>query len=231
MKNATIDLFLRGIDNSESSERNESLSPEFFEELAAACPSLKTLGLEGFFWFSLWSNVVDVSDLPKTIEKLSLAGTTMRSKSASSTLKEMFPHLTEVDLSDYHDFGMQEFFWPWSTGVKKVIMQGCYTARREGFPAPEQQCSIESLDLTNMVPPGFTRRRRKAWYNISGRNMPELKEITLRCTNRKDPLSDAGLYRIFGDAHEDGSAATPLMKLEDLDLRGTAVTGEGMEQD
>jgi hypothetical protein len=172
-----------------------------------------------------------VSDLPKTIEKLSLAGTTMRSKSASSTLKEMFPHLTEVDLSDYHDFGMQEFFWPWSTGVKKVIMQGCYTARREGFPAPEQQCSIESLDLTNMVPPPGFERRRKAWYNLSGRNMPELKEITLRCTNRKDPLSDAGLYRIFGDAHEDGSEATPLMKLEDLDLRGTAVTGEGMEQD
>ena len=115
--------------------------------------------------------------------------------------------------------------------MKKVIMKSPSPRFWQGFPAPEQQCSVESLDLTNMVPPPGFERRRKAWYNISGRNMPELKEITLRCTNRKDPLSDAGLYRIFGDAHEDGSEATPLMKLEDLDLRGTAVTGEGMEQD
>jgi hypothetical protein len=84
--------------------------------------------------------------------------------------------------------------------------------------------------LTNMADPESTWRRR-AWNCLSGQNMPELKEISLGCTNGKDRLSDVGLCRIFGDSSEDGGEAAPLLKLEDLDLRGTAVTGEGMDQD
>jgi hypothetical protein len=175
-----------------------------------------------------------VSRLPKTIEKLSLAGTTIvKGISASTELKEMFPYLTEVNVSNYHEHGNQDLFWPWSTGVKKVIIQGSCAASLEGFPAPEQQCSVESLDLSNTSFSSLltTPARPMAWKSVSGRNMPELREISLRCTNRKYDLPDVCLYHIFCDAHEDGSEATPLMKLEDLDLRGTAVTGEGMEQD
>jgi hypothetical protein len=225
MKN-TIDLFLRGFYNCP-----ENLSPEFFDELAAACPGLKTLRLED--WLFTLRSRLDVSHLPKSIEKLSLAGTTMLCISASSELKEMFPHLTEVDLSDYHDSGNQDLFWLWSTGVKKVIMQSTPRISWEGFPAPEQQCSVESLDLTNTsyIPLLLPTARPKAWPFVSGRNMPELKEISLRSTERMAHLSDVDLRSFFGESHKDGGEATPLMKLEDLDLRGTAVTGEGMDQD
>jgi hypothetical protein len=61
--------------------------------------------------------------------------------------------------------------------------------------------------------------------------MPELREIRLRCTRDLTDrfiIDDGGLYDLLGgDLEEVG--ANPLLKLEILDLRGTAVTGEGMD--
>ncbi len=78
------------------------------------------------------------------------------------------------------------------------------------------------------------RKRLDVRNSVTGWNMPELREISLRCRvpNLRDEFnfSDVGLYNLFGGFFfDEESAMPPLLKLEILDLRGTAVTGEGMD--
>jgi hypothetical protein len=249
MKNATTELRVRGFlrKNTVRGKERGNLSRAFLEELATSCPGLKLLRLEDCY--ISWSNI-NVSHLPKTIEKLSLAGCRVSNNSNfcarigdSSKFREMFPHLTEVDLSrsclGYFASEHRSGFWPWSTGVKKVIMHGSngvWGDRLEGFPETEQNCLVESLDLTDLSNVSLTNLNRMTRLDVhnsvTGRNMPELREICLHCTdpNLKDEstFNDDGLYNLFGGFFEE-ERAMPLLKLEILDLRGTAVTGEGMD--
>jgi hypothetical protein len=104
----------------------------------------------------------------------------------------------------------------------------------QAFPKTEQNCLVESLDLTDLsnLSLNCMRTRLDEHITVTGRNMPELREICLRCTdpNLKDKstFDDHGLYHLFGGFFEE-ERAMPLLKLEILDLRGTAVTGEGMD--
>jgi hypothetical protein len=105
-----------------------------------------------------------MSQLPRTIEKLSLAGCRVSNSAISapgigdsSKIREMFPHLTEVDLSG-SDLGWSLFkhlgFSPWSTRVKKFIIHGSsgvWGDRVVGFPKNEQNCLVESQDLTDLL--------------------------------------------------------------------------------
>jgi hypothetical protein len=249
MKNATTDLFVRGFlrKNTVRGQERGNLSRSFLEELATSCPGLKILQLEDCY---ITRSNISVSHLPKTIEKLSLAGCRVSWNSKfcdwigdSSKFREMFPHLTELDLS-LSDLGWSPYrhrskFWPWSTGVKKVIMHGSngmWGDRIEAFPLTEQNCLVESLDLTDLSYVSLNnlnmRTRLDVHNSVTGRNMPELREICLRCTdpNLEDKFTfdDDGLYDLFGGDFEE-VGAMPLLKLEILDLRGTAVTGEGMD--
>jgi hypothetical protein len=103
----------------------------------------------------------------------------------------------------------------------------------QAFPKTEQNCLVESLDLTDLSNVSLNCLiRRLDEHIVTGRNMPELREICLRWTdpNTKDAstFDDYGLYRLFGGFFEE-ERAMPLLKLEILDLRGTAVTGKGMD--
>jgi hypothetical protein len=102
MKNATTDLFVRGFlrKNTVRGKERGNLSRALFEELTTSCPGLKILRLEDCY---ITRSNISVSHLPKTIEKLSLAGCCVPPNSKfsdwiadSSKIREMFPHLAAV---------------------------------------------------------------------------------------------------------------------------------------
>jgi hypothetical protein len=184
-----------------------------------------------------------MSHLPKTIEKLSLDSCSLppKIKFTSSEIREMFPHLTEVELfrSCLDWFPSKPAFLPWwNCRFKRFIMRGSngvWYDQIQVFPKTEQNSLREFLDLTNFPKVALsnlkTKTRPSVYNSVTGRNMPELREIRLRCTrdlNDRFTIDDGGLYDLLGgDLEEVG--ANPLLKLEILDLRGTAVTGEGMD--
>ena len=65
-------LVLRPAEGVSSGKRRDNVTLAFLRRLSAVCPNLKVLHLEDCT-FNYTSNI-QLSDLPKTIEKLSLAG-------------------------------------------------------------------------------------------------------------------------------------------------------------
>lgn len=248
MKNVTTDLFIKGYRRDNTGEREyaekENLSVAFLEKLAAVCPGLKSLSLDDCY---IDGNKVDISHLPNTLEKLSLAGSHVLNphkfnKIGNNNLIDRFPHLREVDLSRsrcfWSLFHHPSGFWLWDTGVKKVVIQGYVNQTMIGFPTAAQRSRVESLDITDLT--GFSMfylsvtmrndANSETVISLTGRNMPQLREVCIRCTNPGSEIymfSDENLYDLFGGKFEDNHEL-PLKKLETLDLRGTAVTCEGI---
>ncbi len=106
-----------------------------------------------------------MSQLPRTIEKPSLAGSRVSDNSNFSTMDwGQFQDQRNVFASDGVGLVSQRSWlvtfqtsgvWPWSIRVKKFIMHGSngvpvWGDRVEGFHKNEQNCLVESLGLTDL---------------------------------------------------------------------------------
>jgi len=197
-------------------------------------------------------NKAKISLLPRKIEKLSFVWCQIQDpdhflrKSGIESITEIFPHLTEVSFvyclwkrpyfDDYGACCYSSHFgasgaWLWSSGIKKVILKGSSFILGVGFPTGLQKCLVESLDLpdlTNFLVKHL-RQRFKPAMTITGLNMPLLRELSLRHTDKEThgKLSDEGLAILF-DVKSGIHSNAALKNVEVLDVRGTAVTGRGL---